>query len=74
MRESDIAPETTRAEMVLSAMQAIASWPGATAEAVASAAMSADDAWIRATIIAHADVDGWPLSQRNALLKALEGA
>jgi len=52
-------------------MKAIASWPNATAEAVCSAAIAANDQYLRARLIAFANIEPMGLSVRNALLKAL---
>lgn len=64
----------TRRDRILSAMQAIASWPNCTPEAVAEAAIEADNLWLREIITEHANADGWTLATRNALLKRIENA
>jgi hypothetical protein len=38
---------------------------------VGAAAIAADNVWLRRAIMEHAAADGWPLSQRNALLEVL---
>ena len=58
----------TRRDRILSAMQAIASWPNCTPEAVAEAAIEADNAWLREIITEHANADGWTLATRKELL------
>lgn len=63
----DAAPD----EAVLDAMRDAASWPGCTAESVAQAAIEARDAQIREKIREFAAIDGWPLSQRDALIRYL---
>jgi hypothetical protein len=55
---------------MIAAMRAVGAFD-VTLEAVVSAAIAADDAWIREQIMEHSRVDNWPLSQRNALMKAL---
>ena len=49
----------TRHHRILSAMQSIASWPHCTAEAVAQAAIQADDEWLWA--------QDWTLSMRSEM-------
>tara|TARA_R110000868_G_scaffold236522_2_gene490573 strand:+ start:7959 stop:8201 length:243 start_codon:yes stop_codon:yes gene_type:complete len=64
----------TRRDRILTAMQAIASWPNCTPEAVAEAAIEADNLWLWEVITEHANADGWTLATRNALLKRIENA
>lgn len=59
---------TTR---VLSAIKAAASWPNCTAQDVAEAAVAETLNAVEETIRIHALADGWPLSQRNALLHSI---
>ena len=76
MRESDVAPETpTRRQRLEAAIRmAVMASPDTPEEWEANLLDVIErfmDEWNREQVMQHAEVDGWMLSVRNALLKRL---